>query len=159
MPFRWKVIGVPDEKKKIEIVTEKTAAEKTGEAVGKGIRKSAKAVNDFGKGMKKGLNARANLLNNVPFEYGFQFFTERGKNTGVTATSMVEFAEKLQIVPIQSVTFHFQRQDFQKWFKNTVGDEELAKRIDQIKAFQDEDLRKELSETVQNRIAELQRHL
>jgi len=103
--------------------------------------------------------ARANLLNTVPLEHGFQFFTERGKNTGVTATSMVEFAEKLQIVPIQSVTFHFQLQDFQKWFKNTVGDEELAKRIDQIKAgSQDEDLRKELSQTVQNRITELQQH-
>jgi hypothetical protein len=148
-----------EEKKKVEIVTEKTAAEKTGEAVGKGIRKGAKAVNDFGKGMKKGLSARVNLLNTVPLEHGFQFFTERGKNTGVTATSMVEFAEKLQIVPIQSVTFHFQLQDFQKWFKNTVGDEELATRIDQIKAgSQDEDLRKELSKTVQNRITELQQH-
>jgi hypothetical protein len=39
---------MPDEKKKIE-----NAAEKTGEAVGKGIKKSAKAVSDFGKGVKK----------------------------------------------------------------------------------------------------------
>ena len=75
-----------------------------------------------------------NLLNTVPFESGFHFYTELGKYTGITACSMVEFAEKLQTVPIQSVTFHFQRQDFQKWFKNTIGDEELAKRIDQIKA-------------------------
>ena len=53
--------------------------------------------------------------------------------------------------------FHFKRQDFQKWFKNTIGDKELAKRIDKIKAgTQEEDLRKELSQTVQNRIAELQ---
>jgi alpha-amylase len=99
-----------------------------------------------------------NLLNTVPFENGFHFFTELGKYTGITASSTVEFAEKLRIVPIQSVTFHFQRQDFQKWLKNTVGDEELAKRIDQIKAgSQDENLRKELLKTVQNRIAELQR--
>jgi uncharacterized protein YjbJ (UPF0337 family) len=46
---------VPEEKKKVEIGTEKTASEKTGEALGKGIRIGAKAVNDFGKGMKKGL--------------------------------------------------------------------------------------------------------
>jgi hypothetical protein len=149
---------MPEEKKKVEIVTEKTA-EKTGEAIGKGIRKGAKAVNVFGKGMEKGLSTRANLLNTLPLEHGFQFFTEHGRNTGVTATSTVEFAEKLQIVPIQSVTFHFQRQDFQKWFRNTVGDEELATRIDQIKAGpQDEDLRKELSKTVQNRITELQQY-
>ena len=98
-----------------------------------------------------------NLINTVPFEKGFQFFTALGENTGITACSTVEFAEKLQTVPIQSVTFHFQRQDFQKWFINVIGDEELAKRIDQINLWthDDENLRKELSETVQNRIAEL----
>jgi hypothetical protein len=97
------------------------------------------------------------LLNTVPFESGFHFYTELGKYTGITACSTVEFAEKLQTVPIQSVTFQFKRQDFQKWFKNTIGDKELAKRIDKIKAgTQEEDLRKELSQTVQNRIAELQ---
>jgi hypothetical protein len=75
------------------------------------------------------------------------------KYTGITANSLVEFAEKLKTVPIESVMFHFQRQDFQKWFKNTIGDEELAKRVDQIKA-QNENLRKDLSQTVQKRIVE-----
>ena len=42
--------GMSENKKKVE-----NAAEKTGDAVGKGIRKGAKAVNDFGKGIKKGL--------------------------------------------------------------------------------------------------------
>jgi alpha-amylase len=100
-----------------------------------------------------------NLLKTFPFENSFHFFTEHGKYTGITASSVVEFSEKLQTVPVQSVTFHFQRQDFQKWLKDTIGDEQLAKRIDEIKAgFQDEDLRKELSQRVQNRIAELQQH-
>ncbi len=97
------------------------------------------------------------LLNTVPFERGFHFYTELGKYTGITACSTVEFAEKLQIVPIQSVTFHFQRQDFQKWFKNTIGDEGLATRIDQIMAQpSDEYLRKDLFKTVNHRITELQ---
>lgn len=39
-----------DNKRNVE-----NAAGKTGDAVGKGIRKGAKAVNDFGKGIKKGL--------------------------------------------------------------------------------------------------------
>lgn len=102
------------------------------------------------------------LLGTVPHEKGFHFFTELGKYTGVTATSLVEFAQKLQTIPVQSVTFHIQRQDFQKWLKNIIGDEELAKRIDQIKEWpswsSDENLRKELFKTVQNRIAELQQH-
>ena len=44
---------MPEEKKKIE-----SAAEKTGEAVGKGIKKGAKAVNDLGKGIKKELKKK-----------------------------------------------------------------------------------------------------
>ena len=98
-----------------------------------------------------------NLLDTVPSEYAFQFFIELGKNTGITANSMAEFAKKLQMIPIQSVTFHFQRQDFQKWFKNIIGDEELVKRINEINIWvhNDEGLRKELSKTVQNRINEL----
>jgi hypothetical protein len=100
-----------------------------------------------------------NLLNTVPFENGFHFYKEQGNYIGLTANGTVEFAEKLQTVPIESITFHFRRQDFQKWFKNTIGDKELAKRIDQIKAgSQDENLRKELSKTVQIRITELQQH-
>jgi hypothetical protein len=73
-----------------------------------------------------------NLLKTVPFEKGFQFFTELGKNTGITASSTIEFAEKLQIIPIQSVTFHFQRQDFQKWFINVIGDEEQPRELTRL---------------------------
>jgi hypothetical protein len=44
------VEGMPGKNEKVEDV-----AEKTGEAVGKGLKKGAKAINDFGKGMKKGI--------------------------------------------------------------------------------------------------------
>jgi hypothetical protein len=98
------------------------------------------------------------LLNSVQYEKGFHFLTEPGKYTGITATSLNEYAKKLNTVPVESVKFHFQRQDYQKWLRDTIGDEELAKRIDNIdgtKMSSDEDLRMELSKTVQNRIAEL----
>ena len=100
---------------------------------------------------------RLNLLSTVPFESGFHFYTELGKYTGITACSTVEFADKLQTIPIQSVTFHFQRQDFQKWFKDTIGDEELSLRIGQVMAEpSDEYLRKDLFKIVHHRITELQ---
>jgi len=116
-------------------------------------------VKEWAAELGKKLNTQSqplNLLKTVPSEYSFQFFTELEKNTGITASSTFEFAEKLQTIPIQSVTFHFQRQDFQRWFKITVGDEELAHRIDLINVWtrDDENLRKKLFETVQNRIAE-----
>ncbi|HUK85853.1 MAG TPA: hypothetical protein VLU95_08315 [Candidatus Acidoferrum sp.] len=33
---------------------------------------------------------------------------------------------------IQSIRFHFERGDFQKWLRTTIGDEELAWRIDNL---------------------------
>jgi hypothetical protein len=47
------VKGMSTKKEKIE-----NAAEKTGEAIGKDIKKGAKAANDFGKGLKKGLKKK-----------------------------------------------------------------------------------------------------
>ena len=99
-------------------------------------------------------------LNAVPYENGFHFYTALGKYTGITTSSLSEFAEKLQTVPVESIVFHFQRDDYQKWIRNVIGDEELASRIDQIKKWpswsSDENLRKELVKTVRNRISELE---
>ncbi len=39
-----------ERKEKVE-----NAAEKTGEAIGAGVKRSAKVVNDFGKGIKRGI--------------------------------------------------------------------------------------------------------
>ena len=47
------VIGMPDKKKKVE-----GAAKRTGEAVGGGLKKGAKAVEDFGKGIKRGVEGK-----------------------------------------------------------------------------------------------------
>ena len=98
-------------------------------------------------------------LSSVPYEKGFHFFTEPGKYTGITAISLDEFEEKLNTVPAESVMFHFQRQDYQKWLMEVIGDDKLAKRIDKIKETEwdsGESLRKVLSLTVRNAIAELQ---
>jgi len=99
------------------------------------------------------------ILSSVKYENGFHFYTELGKYTGVTASSLSEFAEKLQTIPAESIVFHFQRDDFQKWIRNIIGDEELAKRLDQLKKWpswpSDESLRKELVKTTHKRISEL----
>lgn len=66
------------------------------------------------------------ILNSVLFEKGFHFFTDSMDHTGITATSLCEFEEKLKIVNARSVEYHFRRQDFQKWLNNIIGDVELA---------------------------------
>jgi hypothetical protein len=91
-------------------------------------------------------------LRTVPFESGFHFYTAIGSYTGITATSLNEFAAKLQIIPIESIEFHFQRKDFQQWIKDTIKDTELAEQMNGIKqGLPSEDLRKEILNTVRAR--------
>jgi hypothetical protein len=93
-------------------------------------------------------------LRTVPFESGFHFYTAIGNYTGITATSLSEFATKLQIVPAESIKFHFQCKDFQKWIKYTIKDAALAERMSRIKGEQSsEGLRREILRTIETRTA------
>ena len=97
-------------------------------------------------------------LNSVPYERGFHFTTEKGVYTGITATSLAEFASKLETIDINPVLFHYPRGDFQKWIQDTLGDEELANRMCLIQPnVSGENLRKQLVKIVQKRLSELQR--
>jgi hypothetical protein len=100
------------------------------------------------------------ILRSVSYDMGFHFYTAIGSYTGETATSLDIFVLKLQVIDAASVKFHFQRNDFQKWIEDTIGDEELAQRISQrgeLRQLAVEDLRQELLEIVQTRIDELRR--
>jgi hypothetical protein len=97
------------------------------------------------------------ILSPVPYEQGFHFFARDGHYSGETATSLCSFLRDLQHLDMQTIRFHFERGDYQKWLKITIGDERLAQRIDNIdKTAPDESLRHQLSEIVQKRISELQ---
>ena len=97
------------------------------------------------------------ILNSVPFEKGFHF-TENGNYTGITAISLPEFIEKLRVVNIESIQFHYSRGDFQNWIQETIGDLELANRMCYIKSgTKGERLREQLLRIVQNRMSELQK--
>jgi len=94
----------------------------------------------------------AKPLRTVPFENGFHFYTALGKYTGITATNLSEFAAKLKTIPTESITFHFQRNDFQNWIKYTIEDAEIAERISMTKGEQStEDLRKEILRILETR--------
>ena len=96
------------------------------------------------------------FLNKVPNENAFHFYVAIGNDTGIAATDLNEFATKMEIVPVESVDFHFQRKDFQKWVAETVGDEELSECINIFGATHfAEDLRKEMVRILQERITEL----
>lgn len=97
------------------------------------------------------------MLSPVPYEQGFHFFMPDGHYLGETAVSVCIFLKDIGTMDVQSIRFHFDRGDFQKWLKNTIGDEELAVKIDGLeKRIPDEELRKQLTDIVQKRISELQ---
>jgi ATP-dependent Lon protease len=105
-----------------------------------------------------GNSAASKILSDVEFDRGFHFYTSLKHYTGITAISLPEFAEKLKVIDARAVSFHFQRHDFQKWIEATIGDVQLAKRINQFNSeLSDENLRKQILETVQKRITELQK--
>lgn len=90
------------------------------------------------------------ILRTVPYKKGFHSYTAPNNFTEETATSLDNFEKKLQVVDADSVNFHLQRGDFQKWMEDTIGDEELAKRVSLIKlTLPVENFRKELLAIVQ----------
>ncbi len=80
-----------------------------------------------------------------------------GHYSGETALSLCSFLRDMGSVDVESIKFHFDRGDFQKWLRTTVGDEELALKIDKLdKNISEEILREKLTNIVQKRISELQ---
>ncbi len=97
------------------------------------------------------------ILSDRPYQNGFHFFTAVGKYSGETAINLFSFYEELRTIEPVSLKFHSERRDFQNWIKNTLGDEMLAKRIDDIKqGLSEPDFRNELRSVILARIQELQ---
>lgn len=96
------------------------------------------------------------ILSHVPHGKEFYFYSDIGHYIDETATNLETLSQKLETVNADSIKFHFQRNDYQNWIRTTVGDDELAERINTIsQQLSVEDLRKALVKTVQTRIAQL----
>lgn len=97
------------------------------------------------------------ILSPVPYDRGFHFFMPSGVYTGETAVSLCHFLRDMEHEDIESIRFHLSRADFQKWIRGTLGDEELAQKIDQINPkLPEQALRKQIADEVQKRISQLQ---
>ncbi len=83
--------------------------------------------------MVKSCNEKIDPLRVVPHPQAFHFYMAIGDYCGVSAHSLEEFADALQYVCSDAIVFHFERGDFQNWIRDVVGDNELARRIDNIK--------------------------
>ena len=100
----------------------------------------------------------AEILRTVPQEEGFHFTTEKGINIGITATSLSDFAEKLETIDANSLMFHYLRGDFQKWILDILEDKALSNQMCFIEPVSSgEHVRKQLSRMVQKRLTELKK--
>jgi len=85
------------------------------------------------------------------FEEAFHFYLGIGKPLNLSAFSLNDFCEKLAMLPLESLEFHFHRGDFKAWIREVIEDPELAKEIAEIKA-EGEDLRRRLIQVISERI-------
>jgi len=98
------------------------------------------------------------ILRTVPPHQSFLFFEDIGKYTGRRAANLSDFWENMKTIDIKSVTFHFERGDYQRWIKETLHDAELARRLKRIKkSGSGEELRNTILHAVRKRLGELQK--
>jgi hypothetical protein len=87
----------------------------------------------------------------------FHFYVDIGDYTGIRAASYEEFLSCIKKVKAESLSFHVERGDFEKWASDTLKDEKLAKEIGKLKnqKLQGQTLRNRLYGIVSKRHKEL----
>lgn len=81
------------------------------------------------------------------------------KADGYAAANLWEFRQALNQLPIDSIKYHLERGDFERWLRKVLHDHELARRIRKTThrgIEENERLRQSLVEVVANRYAELE---
>jgi len=97
------------------------------------------------------------ILRIVPMPQAFLFFTDVGEYTGEFAFCLRGFYEKLDEVPLGSIEFHHERKDFEKWVKETLGDQDLVAAMSKIsRSTAGKELRRTIKKTVENQLDNLE---
>ena len=100
------------------------------------------------------------ILRTVSPNQSFLFFEDIGKYTGRMATNLAEFCEGIKTIDIESVIFHFERGDYERWIKETLHDAKLARRLKRIKnSNSEEELRNKILQAARKRLDDLQKML
>lgn len=96
------------------------------------------------------------ILRTVPPDQSFLFFEDIGKYTGKLAASLDDFYELIKTIDIKSVTFHFRREDYERWVRESLHDVQLAQRLKRMKKSDSgEKLRSKILRVVRRRLDEL----
>ena len=102
----------------------------------------------------------SDILRTLPPDQSFLFFEDIGKYTGRLAANLDDFCENMKTIDIASVTFHFERGDYERWISETLHDAELARKLKRIKkSSSGEQLRNKILRSVRKRLNELQKNV
>jgi len=87
----------------------------------------------------------------------FHFYLDIGKYAGLSAVSYEDFATMIKQVKVESLNFHLERGDFEKWATDVLKDKKLAEEMAKVKnrKLRGPTLRNCLNKTVTNRLKEL----
>ena len=87
----------------------------------------------------------------------FHFYVDIGKYAGLSAASYEDFLRTIKQVKVESLNFHLERGDFEKWARDVLKDEKLTEEITKIRnrKLRGLTLRNCLHRTVSNRLKEL----
>jgi len=98
------------------------------------------------------------ILRRLPTDKGFTFFYEFARQTSITAHDLFEFARALRNVPTQSIQYHVERADFERWLSQVLGDKKLAEKVGAlaVEKLVGESLRKRLVAVVEARLRQLE---
>ena len=97
------------------------------------------------------------LWAHLPEHKKFYFHDASGRYLGRVAGNLWEFREALGELPVESLQYHLQRGDFERWLQGVFHDSELISRMRKIsrRDIQGEALRQTLIEVVIDRYKEL----
>ena len=103
------------------------------------------------------VSSTSRILRNLSREEAFYFFASIGNYAGESVASLKAFFEKIGSVNVKSLEFHLQREDFEKWINETLGDQKLAAQIKDLRSqsITGENLRNHLCLVVARRYKEL----
>lgn len=100
----------------------------------------------------------AKILRELPPDQAFYFHRDTEAPTGMSAKSLAGFTGSIKTIEVDSLEFHMNRGDFEKWV-TMLGDETLSQQIAHLKQgnFHGDKLRKRLQQITRLRLGFLKK--
>jgi len=99
-----------------------------------------------------------NVLDRVPKDMEFHFYTGIGQDTGLSAKSLQDFYKLVKKVDVAALEFHISRGHFENWIKTVFHDTQLLNEFVRIRKLnlKGENLRNEIVKATKRKYCKFQ---